>query len=44
VKNLQPEFVETGGKFTASVTALVSANQGKDVTTDLKMTQVEHLA
>jgi hypothetical protein len=39
VKNLQPEFVDTGGKFTASV----SANQDKDVTTSIKITLV-HLA
>jgi hypothetical protein len=37
-------IVETGGKFTASVTAIVSATQGKDVTTDLKMALVVHLA
>jgi hypothetical protein len=42
-EKLTPGIVVTGGKFTASVTAMVSANQDKDVTTSLKIKLV-HLA
>ncbi len=38
------EKLTAGGKFTASVTTIISAYQGKDVTTGLKMTLVVHLA
>ncbi len=42
-EKLTVSIVDTGGKFKASVTAIVSANQDKDVTTSLKITLV-HLA